>query len=411
MNQQSIPLRRVVVTGLGIKSAIGNSADEVVDSLRNSRSGIVANEEYAELGFRSHVYAPVNLDIKELVDRRKLRFMSKAAAFSYLAMVDAIADAGLDEAQISNPRTGLIVGTGGVSTEKLVDAVDTLRERGARKVSPTYVPAAMTSGSSANLSVAFAIKGYSYSISSACTTSLHCIGNACELIQMGKQDVMFAGGGEETHWAASLMFDAMGALSSQYNDNPAVASRPFDSARDGFVISEGGAILVLEELQHALDRGAPIYGEIVGYGASCDGGDMVKPNGEGATRAMRLAMENLDIPIDYLNAHATSTPAGDTVEVAAIKEVFGDKLPRINSTKALTGHALGGAGAIEAIASILMMKENFVCASAHIDNLDEDLAGVPIVKETEENVGLNAVMSNSFGFGGANGSLVIRRMD
>jgi len=410
MNERTIPLKRVVVTGLGIKSAMGNSSAEVIDALKNSRSGIVVNEEYAELGFRSRVYAPVKLDIKEHIDRRTLRFMSKAAAFTYLAMRDAIEDAQLDEGLISDPRTGLIVGTGGVSTEKMMEAVDTMRARGARKVGPTFVPASMTSGSSANLSVAFGIKGYSYSISSACTTSLHCIGNAYELIQMGKQDIMFAGGGEETHWVSTLMFDAMGALSSRYNDNPAVASRPFDSARDGFVVSEGGAIVVLEELQHALDRGAPIYGEVVGYGASCDGGDMVKPNGTGAAQAMRMALADVDLPIDYLNAHATSTPAGDTVEISAATEVFGNAMPRINSTKALTGHALGAAGAIEAIASLLMLKENFICASAHIDALDEALQDAPIALATEEDVRLNAVMSNSFGFGGANGSLVFQRM-
>lgn len=409
MNQQTGALKRVVVTGLGIKSSIGNSKDEVISALRTSRSGVVANPEYAELGFRSHVYAPVQLDIDALIDRRTKRFMSKAAAFTYLAMQDAITDANLSEQEISNPRTGLIAGTGGVSTEKLLEAVDTLRERGARKVGPTYVPAAMTSGSSANLSVAFGIQGYSYSISSACTTSLHCIGNAFELIQMGKQDVMFAGGGEEVHWASTLMFDAMGALSSQYNDTPAVASRPFDNARDGFVISEGGAIIVLEELEHALKRGAPIYAEVVGYGASCDGGDMVKPNGAGAARAMRMALADIDAPVDYLNAHATSTPAGDTVELEAIAEVFATRIPKINSTKALTGHALGGAGAIEAIASLLMMKENFICASAHIDALDESSSQLPIVTATEDDVSLNTVMSNSFGFGGANGSLVFQR--
>ncbi len=409
MIQQANGLRRVVVTGLGIKSSIGNSKEEVTSALRDSRSGVVSNEEYAELGFRSHVYAPVQLDVDALIDRRTRRFMSKAAAFTYLAMQDAVADAGLTEKQISNPRTGLIAGTGGVSTEKLIDAVDTLRERGARKVGPTYVPAAMTSGSSANLSVAFAIQGYSYSISSACTTSLHCIGNAFELIQMGKQEIMFAGGGEETHWASSLMFDAMGALSSQYNDKPAIASRPFDTSRDGFVISEGGAIVVLEELEHALQRGAPIYAELVGYGASCDGGDMVKPNGEGAVRAMQMAMQGLEVPIDYLNAHATSTPAGDVVELDAIRQVFGSAIPKINSTKALTGHALGGAGAIEAITTLLMMEGNFICASAHIDALDEAGATLPIVRETVDNVTLNAAMSNSFGFGGANGSLVFQR--
>ena len=409
MSNRPNALKRVVVTGMGIKSSIGNSREEVLTSLRNSQSGIISNDEYAELEFRSRVYAPVKLDTNELIDRRTRRFMSKAAAFTYLAMLDAIEDAQLSDQDISNPRTGLIAGTGGVSTEKLLEAVDTLRSRGARKVGPTYVPASMTSGSSANLSVAFAIKGYSYSISSACTTSLHCIGNAFELIQMGKQDVMFAGGGEETHWASTLMFDAMGALSSQFNGKPAVASRPFDSSRDGFVVSEGGAILVLEELQHALDRGAPIYGEIVGYGASCDGGDMVKPNGEGAVRSMQLAIEGLDTPVDYLNAHATSTPAGDSVELAAIETVFGSALPRINSTKALTGHALGAAGAIEAIFALLMLEENFVCASAHIDSLDTALTSLPIVRDTEE-VPLTTVMSNSFGFGGANGSLVMRRL-
>jgi 3-oxoacyl-[acyl-carrier-protein] synthase-1 len=403
--------KRVVITGLGIKSSIGNSKDEVTDSLRQARSGIEYCEEYRELGFRSHVYGPIRLDLDSLIDRKLRRFMGDAAGYCYLAMRDAIADAGLEEKQISNPRTGLIVGTGGTSTENMLHATDTLRQKGARKVGATLVPRVMASTASACLGVAFGIKGVSYSISSACTTSLHCIGNACELIQLDKQDIIFAGGGDEVHWTLSILFDAMGALSSKYNAAPETASRPFDSGRDGFVISGGGGIVVVEDMQHALDRGARIYAEIVGYGATCDGADMVKPSGEGAVRSMRMALVNVDQPIDYINAHATSTPAGDTSELLAIREVFGEKIPWINSTKSLTGHGLGAAGVTETIYSLLMMENGFLCKSANLTDPEAAATGMPIVRERMDNVRIRTAMSNSFGFGGTNGTLVFRKPD
>lgn len=404
-------MKRVVITGLGIKSSIGNSKEEVIDSLKEGRSGIEYCAEYEEMGFRTHVHGPIRLNLDELVDRKLKRFMGDGAAFCYLAMQDAIADAGLEETLVSSPRTGLIVGSGGSSTENMLVATDTLRAKGPKKVGPFMVPRIMASTTSACLGVAYRIKGVSYSISSACTTSLHCIGNAYELIQMGKQDIIFAGGGDEVHWTDTLLFDSMGALSSKYNDNPTAASRPFDADRDGFVISGGGGILVLEELEHALERDAHIYGEIVGYGATCDGLDMVKPSGEGAARCMRLAMATVDTPIDYINAHATSTPAGDSSELRAIKEVFAEQIPHINATKALTGHGLGAAGATEAIYSLLMMENNFICKSANISTPDEAAQGLPIVKERIDNVNLQTVMSNSFGFGGTNGTLVIKKAD
>lgn len=404
-------MKRVVITGLGIKSSIGTTKQEVIDSLRNARSGIEYCSEYAELGFRSHVHGPVHLDLEALIDRKKKRFMGDAAAFTYLAMEDAIEDAGLGEADVSHPRTGLIVGSGGSSTENMLLATDTLREKGAKKVGPLMVPRVMSSTCSACLSVAFKIKGVNYSISSACATSAHCIGNACELIQNGKQDIIFAGGGDEIHWTDTLLFDSMGALSSHYNNDPAHASRPFDADRDGFVISGGGGILVLEELGHAQARGARIYAELVGYAATSDGFDMVKPSGEGAARCMEIALSQADCPVDYINAHATSTPAGDVGELAAIKQIFNDTIPRISSTKALSGHGLGAAGANEAIFSLLMLEENFICESANIVTLDKMAEGMPIVTKRIDNAGLTAVMSNSFGFGGTNACLIFRRLE
>ena len=404
-------MKRVVITGLGIKSSIGTSKQQVIEALREARSGIEFNAEYEKLGFRSHVCGPIRLDLDELIDRKIKRFMGDAAAFCYLAMQDAISDAGLSEDQVSNPRTGLIVGTGGSSTENMLLATDTLRERGARKVGPTMVPRIMASTASACLAVAYKIKGLSYSISSACTTSLHCIGNAFELIQAGKQDLVFAGGGDEVHWTTTLLFDSMGALSAKYNDTPTTASRPFDASRDGFVISGGGGIVVLEELEHALARNARIYAEVIGYGATSDGWDMVKPSGEGAIRCMQLALATVNSPVDYINAHATSTPAGDTSELFAIRQVFGENIPAINATKALTGHGLGAAGATETIYSLLMMQEDFICKSANIEQLDEAAEGMPIARERIDNANLKTVMSNSFGFGGTNGSLVFQKPD
>ncbi len=404
-------MKRVVVTGLGIVSSIGVNKEEVVDSLRQGRSGIKHSDEYAELGFRSHVCGPVEVDTKALIDRKLLRFMGDAAAFNYLAMRQAIEDAGLSEEQVSNERTGIVVGSGGASTENVMTAVDTLRAKGIRRVGPYMVTRTMGSTTSACLSTAFKIKGVNYSISSACSTSAHCIGNAMELIQLGKQDMVFAGGGEEVHWTLSLMFDGMGALSSKYNDTPEKASRAYDANRDGFVISGGGGVLVIEELEHARARGAKIYAELVGYGATSDGCDMVQPSGEGAVRCMRQALQNVEGPIDYINAHGTSTPVGDTKELEAISEVFGSDVPKISSTKSLTGHALGAAGVNEAIYSLLMMENDFITASANIEELDPEAEGMPIVRETETGVKLNTVLSNSFGFGGTNACLVFKRFE
>lgn len=402
-------MKRVVVTGLGIVSSIGNNKQEVADSLREGRSGISYSQEYADLGFRSHVHGEIQLNTEELIDRKLRRFMGDAAAFNYIAMKEAIEDAGLGEDDISNPRTGLIVGSGGASTENTVLAADLLRSKGVRKVGPFMVPRTMGSTTSACLGTAFKVKGVSYSISSACSTSAHCIGNGLELIQMGKQDIVFAGGGEELHWTQSVLFDAMGALSSKYNETPDKASRAYDADRDGFVISGGGGLLVLEELEHAQNRGAKIYAELVGYGATCDGYDMVQPSGEGAVRCMQQAMTTVKGDIDYINAHGTSTPVGDTKELGAIREVFGDKMPTISSTKSLTGHALGGAGVNEAIYSLLMMEGDFIAASANIENLDEGAEGMPIAQTREDDTKLNTVMSNSFGFGGTNACLVFQR--
>jgi 3-oxoacyl-[acyl-carrier-protein] synthase-1 len=394
---------------MGIVSSIGNNQQEVAESLREGRSGISFSQEYADLGFRSCVYGDVVLDTKELIDRRLYRFMGGAAAYNYLAMKEALEDAGLTEDDISNPRSGLVVGSGGASNENVVLAADLLRSKGVRKVGPFMVPRTMGSTTSACLGTAFKIKGVSYSISSACSTSAHCIGNGAELIQMGKQDIVFAGGGEELHWSQSVLFDAMGAMSSKYNETPEKASRAYDADRDGFVIAGGGGLLVLEELDHALARGAKIYGELVGYGATCDGYDMVQPSGEGAVRCMQQAMATVDSDIDYINAHGTSTPVGDTRELGAVREVFGDNIPKISSTKSLTGHALGAAGVNEAIYSLLMMQGDFVAASANVENLDEDAQGMPIVQTRVDDVQLNRVMSNSFGFGGTNACLIFQR--
>lgn len=403
-------MKRVVVTGLGIVSSIGNNRAEVVDSLRRGRSGISFAKDYCELGFRSHVHGAVNIDIDTFIDRKIKRFMGDGAAFNYIAMRQAIDDAGLDDTEVSNIRTGLVMGSGGPSTSNLVEAADILRSKGVKQVGPYRVPRTMSSTNTACLATPFKIKGVNYSISSACATSAHCIGHAMELIQMGKQDIVFAGGGEEVHWTMSVLFDAMGALSSKYNDTPTTASRPYDVTRDGFVISGGGGVLVIEELEHAIKRGARVYAELVGYGATSDGYDMVQPSGEGAVRCMRQAMATVNAPIDYINAHGTSTPVGDTKELQALREVFGmGNVPAVSSTKSLTGHALGAAGVNEAIYSLLMMQQNFLSASANITELDAGAVGIPIVREYQDHVNLNTIMSNSFGFGGTNATLIFQR--
>ena len=403
-------MKRVVVTGMGIVSSIGNSLNEVLVSLKEARSGIEKIDEYEQLGFRSTVAGNIKLDLPTCLDRRTRRFMGDGAAYAYLAMQQAIEDAGLSPAEVSNENTGLIVGSGGPSTSAIVKAADVLRQQNVKRVGPTQVPKAMSSTCSANLATLFAIKGISYSISSACTTSTHCIGNAYEMIQMGKQTRMFAGGGEEMDWTFTVLFDAMGALSSQFNHTPAQASRAFDQARDGFVISAGAGILVLEELVHAKARGAKIYGEVVGYGASSDGVDMVAPSGEGAIRCMKQAIRHLDHKIDYINAHATSTPVGDKQEMWAINEVFADNMPIVNSTKSLTGHAQGAAGAHEAIYSLLMLNHGFVCQSVNIETIDPVFSTANIATEQITMPEINCVLSNSFGFGGTNGSLVFKRL-
>ncbi len=404
-------MRRVVVSGLGIISSIGNTKEEVLGSLREGRSGISFCEEYRELGFRSHVHGLPKIDLEGALDRKVRRFMGDGAAYNYLAMEQAIADAGLAEDQVSNERTGLIVGSGGPSTRNLVAAADTVRKRNAKKVGPFMVPRTMSSTNSATLATPFKIKGVSYSISSACATSAHCIGNAYELIQVDKQDVIFAGGGEELDWTLSVLFDAMPALSSGFNDTPEVASRAFDAKRDGFVIAGGGGVLVLEELEHAKARGAKIYAEVAGYGATSDGYDMVQPSGEGAVRCMRMAMAGLERPVDYINTHGTSTPVGDVKELEAMREVFPNGMPAFSSTKSLSGHSLGAAGVHEAIFCLLMMENNFICASANVSNLDPEAAGMPIVLDRRDNVRLNSVLSNSFGFGGTNAALVFTRFE
>jgi 3-oxoacyl-[acyl-carrier-protein] synthase-1 len=404
-------MRRVVVTGLGIVSSIGTGREAVLDSLRAGRSGIRFCEEYRSMGFRSHVHGPIELPLEELIDRKLKRFMSDGAGYNFVALREAIAEAGLNEADVSNVRTGLIVGSGGASTENVLLCGDTARQKGPRKVGPYMVPRCMNSAIAANLATAMKIKGTSYTISSACATSAHAIGHGMELIQLGKQDIVFAGGAEEVHWASTVMFDGMGALSSSFNETPEKASRPYDASRDGFVISGGAGILVLEALEHARARGARILAEVTGYGATSDGADMVQPSGEGAVRCMRLALQDARRPIDYLNTHGTSTPVGDTKELEAVREVFGDKSPPISSTKSLTGHALGAAGVNESIYSLLMMQHDFICASANIDQLDPAADGIDIVRERRDGVRLDAVMSNSFGFGGANATLVFERYD
>jgi 3-oxoacyl-[acyl-carrier-protein] synthase I len=405
-------MRRVVVTGLGVVSSIGNNKAEVIEALRTGRSGIEFCDTYAEMGFRSHVHGSLNIDLDAHIDRKVRRFMGDGSAYNYVAMKEAIADAGLTEAEISNERSGLVMGSGGPSTSNQVEAADLARTKGPKRVGPYMVPRCMSSTNSANLSTAFKIKGLSYSISSACSTSAHCVGNGAELIQMGKQDIVFAGGGEELHWTLTVLFDAMGALSGGYNDTPERASRAYDRDRDGFVISGGGGVVVLEELEHAKARGAKIYGEVAAYAATSDGADMVAPSGEGAVRCMRLAMQSLgNTPVDYINAHGTSTPVGDITELKAIKEAFGADMPRVSSTKSLTGHSQGATGVHEAIYSLLMLDNKFVAASANIENLDPEAEGMPIVREMEDNVQLNCVMSNSFGFGGTNASLAFKRFE
>jgi 3-oxoacyl-[acyl-carrier-protein] synthase-1 len=406
-------MRRVVITGMGIVSSIGDNAQEVLASLREGRSGVIRAEKYAELGFRCQVHGAPSRKPEEGVDRRAMRFLGDGAAWNHIAMDQAIRDSGLEPNEISNERTGLIMGSGGPSTRTIVESADIARTKGPKRVGPFAVPKAMSSTASATLSTWFKIKGVNYSISSACATSNHCIGNAYELIQWGKQDIIFAGGCEDLDWTMSVLFDAMGAMSSGYNDRPAVASRAYDKNRDGFVIAGGAGVVVLEELEHARARGARIYGEIVGYGATSDGYDMVAPSGEGAVRCMRQALATVKTPIDYINPHATSTPIGDLREIEALREVFGsgERCPPVAATKSLTGHSLGATGVQEAIYSLLMMQNGFICASAHIDELDPAFADMPIVRERRDNMKLGAVLSNSFGFGGTNATIVLKRLD
>ncbi len=402
-------MKRVVVTGMGITSCLGIDKDTVLNSLQSCKSGISFQEDYKELGFRSHVAGSIDVDFKDHIDRKVLRFMGAGAAYTYMAMNQAIEDAGLSEEQVSNVRTGLVVGSGGASTENVVESADILREKGLKKVGPYRVTRTMGSTTSACLATPFKIKGVNYSITSACSTSAHCIGHASELIQLGKQDIVFAGGGEELHWSQSMMFDAMGALSTKYNETPEKASRAYDADRDGFVIAGGGGVLVIEEYEHAKARGAKIYAELVGYGATSDGHDMVAPSGEGAARCMQQAMATVDGDIDYINAHGTSTPVGDVAELKAVREVFGDNIPHINSTKSLSGHSLGAAGVQEAIYCLLMMENDFICESANVENLEPLAEGIPVVRE-KINQKLDRVMSNSFGFGGTNCTLVFQRV-
>jgi 3-oxoacyl-[acyl-carrier-protein] synthase-1 len=406
-------MRRVVVTGMGIVSSIGNTTQEVLANLREAKSGISRADKYAELGFRCQVHGAPSLDPAEVVDRRAMRFLGGGAAWNHVAMEQAIRDAGLEDGEVSNERTGIIMGSGGPSTRTIVEAADITRSKGPKRVGPFAVPKAMSSTASATLATWFKIKGVNYSISSACATSNHCIGNAAELIQWGKQDMIFAGGCEELDWTLTVLFDAMGALSSKYNATPQKASRAYDVDRDGFIISAGAGVVVLEELEHAKARGAKIYAEFAGYGASSDGVDMVAPSGEGAARCMRMALQGVGPKVDYINPHATSTPVGDLKEIEAIREVFGsgDKCPPISATKSLTGHSQGATGVHEAIYSLLMMQNGFICESANIENLDPAMADMPIVRERRDNVQLGCVLSNSFGFGGTNASVVFKRLD
>lgn len=404
-------MKRVVVTGLGITSCLGLDAETVTESLRQGRSGIRFKQDYADMGFRSHVAGTIDIDFKEYIDRKTLRFMGDAAAYSYIAMQQAIDDAGLKQEQISNIRTGLIMGSGGASSSNQVEAADILREKGLKRIGPYRVTQVMGSTTSACLATPFKIKGINYSMSSACATSAHCIGTAMEQIQLGKQDIVFAGGGEEEHWSMSSLFDAMGALSTKYNDTPEKASRAYDADRDGFVIAGGGGVIVLEEYEHAKARGAKIYAELTGYAATSDGYDMVAPSGEGAERCMQLAMSTARGKVQYINAHGTSTPVGDLAELGAIKRTFGDAIPYVGSTKSLSGHSLGAAGVQEAIYSLLMLNQDFLAASANIEQLDPEAEGIPILRERVDNAGLTTVMSNSFGFGGTNACLVFEKLD
>src|SRR6186713_1510007 len=404
-------MRRVVITGMGIVSSIGNNTQEVLASLHEAKSGITHAAKYKELGFRSQVQGAPTVNAAEMIDRRAMRFLGEGAAWNHVAMEQAIQDAGLEPSEVSNVRTGIIMGSGGPSTRTIVEAAQTTKEKGPKRVGPFAVPKAMSSTASATLATWFKIRGVNYSISSACATSNHCIGNAAEMIQWGKQDLMFAGGCEELDWTLSVLFDAMGAMSSSYNQTPHKASRAYDKDRDGFVIAGGAGVLVLEELERAQARGAKIYAEVAGYGASSDGYDMVAPSGEGAVRCMNMALENVKVPVDYINPHATSTPIGDIKEIEAIREVFGAKCPPISATKSLTGHSLGAAGAQEAIYSLLMMQSGFICESANIENLDPAMADMPIVRERVDNAKLGCIISNSFGFGGTNASVVLKRLD
>lgn len=403
-------MRRVVVTGIGAVSCLGNSSEAITEALKAGRSGIVANEKFREMGLRSTVSGSVEIDVKAHIDRKVLRFMGDAAAYAYIAMQKAIDDAGLEDGDVSNPRTGLIASSGGASSENIIYSSDTLRSRGVRKIGPYMVPRSMSSSVSACLATPFKIKGVNYSITSACATSAHCIGAAMEQIQLDKQDVVFAGGGEEEHWNLSSMFDAMGALSTSYNDEPATASRPYDVNRDGFVSAAGSAMLVVEELEHAKARGAKIYAEIVGYGATSDGHDMVAPSGEGAIRCMELAKATVDGPIDYVNTHGTSTPVGDVVEVEGLRTLFGDDIPRFSSTKSMCGHSLGATGAQESLHCLLMLEHDFIAPSINVFELDPRVDGTPLVTETVENAGIRTAMTNSFGFGGTNATLVFQKL-
>ena len=404
-------MRRVAITGLGVVSCLGNSREEVLESLKAGRSGITFNEKFHEMGLRSQVCGSVALDISDHIDRKIRRFMGDAAAYSYIAMRQAIEDSGLEDEDISNPRTGLIAASGGASSSNIVLSADTLRAKGVRKIGPYMVPRTMGSAVSACLATPFKIKGVNYSITSACATSAHCIGAAMEQIQFGKQDIVFAGGGEEEDWTLASLFDAMGALSSSYNDSPATASRPYDQGRDGFVIAAGAGMVVVEEFEHALARGAKIYAEIVGYGANSDGFDMVAPSGEGAVRCMQLARSTVDAPVDYINTHGTSTPVGDTRELQAIREVFGGEIPRFASSKSLCGHSLGATGVQESIHCLLMLQNDFIAPSINVFDIDPEAEGMPLVTERIDNAGLRTVMTNSFGFGGTNSSLVFQRPD
>ncbi len=402
-------MRRAVITGLGAVSCIGNSKEEIVDALRNGRSGIVANELFREMGLRSQVSGSCHIDLKEHIDRKVLRFMGAAAAYAYISMQQAIADSGLEDADVSNVRTGLIAGSGGASSANIVKAADTLREKGVRKIGPYAVTKTMSSTVAACLATPFKIKGINYSITSACATSAHCIGAAAEQIALGKQDVVFAGGGEEEDWTLTALFDAMGALSTKYNDDPARASRPYDAGRDGFVSSSGGGMVVVEELEHAQARGAKIYAELVGYGANSDGYDMVAPSGEGAVRCMELARSTVEGPIDYINTHGTSTPVGDVQEIDAMRTLFGDDMPKFGSTKSMCGHSLGATGVQEAIHCLLMLEHDFIAPSINVEDTDEAAVGTPLVTERLDNAGIRTAMSNSFGFGGTNATLIFQK--